>query len=92
MMVPTLYNYLMEERDGEWDTVGFASLNNLEIILIVLAKAVAIHMRVTIIKVGKPSLEGLFARTRPVILHQQFNGSCIYFQELLIQLFGRTYG
>lgn len=53
--------------------------SSLEMIFTLLTKAVAIHVPVPIIEVGKLSFKRLFAITRPVILFQQLNGSYISF-------------
>lgn len=92
MQVPMLYYYSMEEWGSKWDTIRPAGLNDLKIILTLLAKAIAIYIQITIIEVGESSLKGLFMKTRFVILFQQLNGSCISFEKLLTQLIGRTWG
>ena len=72
-----------KEQSGKWDAIGSTSLSNLKIIFTMLIKAIAIHVQVSIIEVKKLSFKGLFAKTGPVILFQQFNGGRISFQKLL---------
>ena len=81
----------MEEQGSKENTIGSAGPSGLEVVLTLLAKTVIIHMQVFIIEIGEPSFEGLFARTRPVILFQQLDDGCISFQELLTQLLSRTW-
>ena len=81
----------MEEQSGKWNGVGPAGLSGLKVILTLLIEAIAVHVQVFIIEVGKPSFERLFARTKPVILFQQLDGGCISLQKLLAQPFGRTW-
>lgn len=82
----------MEEQDSKWDIIRFANSSNLEITLILLAEALVIYMQVTIIEIEETSIKELFKRTKPVILFQQFNNSCINFQKLLTQHFNGTWG
>ena len=72
--------------------VGSAYPSCLEMALILLTETVAIHVQVLIIEVGKPSFKGLFLRIRPMIMFQELDSGYISFQELLIQLFGKTWG
>ena len=88
--MPTLYNCPTKKQSGEKDMVGPACLCGLEIIFILLAKAIAIHVQITIIEVGKLGFEGLFARIRPMILFQQLDGGGVSLQEVLVQLFSET--
>ena len=73
----------MEKQSGKWDAFRSAGSSGLEVVLTLLAEAVAVHVRVFIIEVGEPSFERLFARARPVILFQQLDGGYISLQELL---------
>ena len=68
ILVPILYYCLIEERGNKWDMVGSTGFSNLKIILTLLAKAVVIYMQVLIIEIEKPSFEGLFMKTKPMIL------------------------
>lgn len=70
MLVSMLYYYFTKKQGGKWDTIGSASPNGLKIVLILLAEAKTIYMQIPIIEVGEPSFEGLFAKSRPVILFQ----------------------
>lgn len=87
ILVATLYYRPIEKQNDEWDIIKSTSPNSLRMILTLLAKAVTFYIQVSIIKVGKLSSKELFVRTKLVILLQQFNNSCISFQELLIQFF-----
>lgn len=68
MLVSMLYYCPIEERGEKWDLISSAGLSSPKIILTLLVEAITIYVQVSIIKVGKPSFEGLLARTRSVIL------------------------
>ena len=90
ILVPTQYYWPTEEQNGKWNAVGSAGPNGLEVVPTLLTKVVAVHLQVFIIEFEEPSFEGLFARTKPVILFQQPDGGCISLQKLLIQPLGET--
>ena len=58
----------IEERSRKRNAIGSAGPNSLKVVFTLLAEAVAIYMRVSIIEVEESSFERLFARTRLVIL------------------------
>ena len=62
LLVPTLYNWPTEERGGKWDAVGPASSGGIKVVLTLLTKAIAVQVRVPIIKAGKHGLQRLLLR------------------------------
>lgn len=66
--------------------------SSIKIMFQLLVEVMAIHVQVPIIEIGKPSFERLLTRTRPIILFQQFDNSCMSFQKLLTYLFDATWG
>ena len=91
ILVPILNYCPKKKRGGKWDAVRSAGPSNIEMVLTLLTEAVAIFVQVSMIEIRESSFEGLFAKTKPVILFQQLDGSYISFQELPTQLLGETW-
>ena len=70
MLMAILYYQPTEEQSGKWDAVRSAGSSGLEVVLTLLAEAVAVYVQVPIIEVGELSFEKLFVRARLVILLQ----------------------
>lgn len=68
MLILILYNQFLKKQGDKKNAVGPISPGNVKIVFTLLAKLVAIYMRVSIIEIRKPNFEKLFARARLLVL------------------------
>ena len=57
-----LYDGPTEEQSGKWDVIGPISSGDVKVILTLLTKAVAVQVRVFIIKIGELGLQQLLLK------------------------------
>ena len=62
MLMLSLGHRTTQERGGKWDTVGCIGSGGFKVILTLLTKAVAVQVRISIIKVGEQGLQRLLSK------------------------------